>query len=305
MNELVAPSTPSEGASTASVSLRARFSDFAALTKPRITAMVVLTAAVGYWMGVSGAVDGWILFHALLGTGLSAAGACALNMLMEREGDARMRRTRTRPLPAGRIRPREALFFGLALTVGGVLWLTLGVGWVAGGVSALITLGYLFAYTPLKPVSSLSTLVGAQVGAAPPLIGWFAARGDLGLGGWILFAIIVFWQWPHILSMAWMNREDLIKVNYPLAPVFEGSGRRAGRQMVVGCLALLGVSLVPFFAGMAGLGYLIAAVALGGAFAASGLAFAARRTEPNARRVFLASLLYLPVLLSFLVLAKI
>jgi len=283
---------------------RARLADWIELTKPGITTMVVITAAVGYWMGLRGSVDPVVLFHVLAGTSLSSAGACSLNMVFEREGDARMRRTRNRPIPAGRIRPIEALLAGVALAASGVAWLWMGVGPLAGVLSLAICVGYLFAYTPLKPVSSVSTLIGAQFGAAPPLIGWVAARGGLDPGAWAIFALIVCWQWPHILSMAWMNRRDYIEVDYPMAPVFEGSGGRAAAHMLIGLLTLTGVSLLPFFLGMAGLAYLVPAVVLGVAFSALGVVFARRRTDSAARRVFLSSLLYLPLILAALVAGK-
>jgi protoheme IX farnesyltransferase len=286
------------------VQRRGRVADFLELTKPGITTMVLLTAAAGYWMGLAGSVEPMLLFHVLAGTGLSSAGACALNMVLERKGDARMRRTRSRPIPAGRIRPWEGVAFGGALAAAGVAWLWLGIGWVAGAIAAVITVGYLFAYTPLKPVSSLSTFVGAQVGAAPPLIGWFAARGDLGLGGWTIFAIIVFWQWPHILAMAWMNRHDFKDVDYPLAPVFDGDAGKAARLMVSGLAAQVVVSLGPFFAGIAGWLYAVPAVLLGGWWLGIGIGFARDRSDKAARKVFLASLLYLPLLLIALVIGK-
>ncbi len=286
------------------VGRRARFADWVELTKPGITTMVVVTAAVGYWMGLTGSVDPVLLFHVLAGTALSSAGACALNMVFEREGDARMRRTRSRPIPAGKIRAIEALVLGVSLAGAGVLWLWIGVGPLAGGLSAAICLGYLFAYTPLKPVSSLSAVIGAQFGAAPPLIGWAAARGGLDPGAWVLFAIMVFWQWPHILSMAWMNRRDYMAVDYPMAPVFEGSGGRAAAHMVIGPAVLLGVSLVPFFIGMAGWIYLVPATLIGSAFLGLGVVFARQRSDEAARRVFLASLLYVPLILAALVAGK-
>jgi protoheme IX farnesyltransferase len=287
-----------------SIALRARLADYVELTKPGITTMVVLTAATGYWMGLRGEVNHAVLLHVLAGTALASAGACALNMVLEREGDSRMRRTRSRPIPAGRIRPRDGYVFGVTLVLAGTVWLALGVGWPAGALAGVISAGYLFAYTPLKPVSSLSTLVGAQMGAAPPLIGWVAARGSLGLGAWILFAILVFWQWPHILSMAWINRPDLREVHYPLAPVFEGTGRRAARHMLAGTLALVAASLAPYFSGLAGAMYLVPAAALGLGFLALAAAFARDRTTLRARRVFLASLAYLPLLLIALALGK-
>jgi protoheme IX farnesyltransferase len=265
---------------------------------------LLLTAAVGYWMGVAGSVDPVLLFHVLAGTGLSSAGACALNMVMERKGDARMRRTRRRPIPTGRIKPWEGVLFGGSLAIGGVVWLGIGVGWIAGAISALIVAGYLFAYTPLKPVSSLSTVVGAQVGAAPPLIGWLAARGDLGIGAWSIFAIIVAWQWPHILSMAWMNRRDYEDVDYPLAPVFEGDANRAARHMIASLLTQLAVSLGPVLVGVASWIYAVPATILGGWYLWLGVGFARTRSDQAARKVFLTSLLYLPLLLIFLVVGK-
>ncbi len=294
MNQIAAPWT-----------LRDRISDYISLTKPGITTFVVLSAAVGYYMALAGAADPRVLFVALMGTGLSSAGACALNMVLEREGDAKMARTRNRPLPAGRISVWSAYAFGLALTLAGVGGLALGVGPVAALISAAIVVGYLFAYTPLKPVSSWSTWVGIPVGAAPPLIGWVAARGTLDAGAWILFGIVSAWQVPHIMAMAWMNRGDLLDAEYPLAPVEDGSERRAAAQMLGGLLVLLVVSWLPFGAGIAGLAYLVPAAIIGLGFTWYGLRFALSPTVRHARSVFLASLAYLPLSFLALVIGKI
>ena len=283
---------------------RSRLADFYALTKPGITLTVTLTAAVGYWMGVVDNFALWTFLHVIIGTALSSAGACALNMAIEHRVDARMGRTAKRPIPDGRIDVMEGTAFGFALAVAGVAWLGVGVGLLAGLIAAFITIGYLFAYTPLKPMSSVSTLVGALVGAAPPLIGWLAATGALGLGGWLLMAIIVFWQWPHILSMAWMNREDYQAVDYKLAPVADGTERSVAAQMLFSLVTLGVISVLPFWQGMVGWIYLVPAAAVGGWFALLGVRFAFERTRPRARAVFFASLVYLPVVLVALVFGK-
>ena len=283
---------------------RSRLADFYALTKPGITLTVTLTAAVGYWLGITDNFVFWTFLHVVVGTALSSAGACALNMAIEHRVDARMGRTAKRPIPDGRIDVLEGTAFGFALAVGGVFWLGMGVGIMAGLIAALITVGYLFAYTPLKPMTSISTLVGALVGAAPPLIGWFAATGALSLGGWLLMGIIVFWQWPHILSMAWMNREDYQEVDYKLAPVADGTERSVAGQMLFSLVTLGVVSVLPFWQGMVGWIYLVPATAVGCWFAYLGVRFAMERSRARARATFFASLVYLPVILVALVFGK-
>jgi heme o synthase len=275
--------------------------DYLELSKPRITMMVVLTTLVGYVLGARGKVAAPHLAATLAGTALVAAGASALNMLLEWRIDARMLRTRARPLPSGRLRPAEALACGLALTSTGLA----ALAWLAAPLAALVALvtwaSYLFLYTPLKPKTSLSTVVGAFPGALPPVIGWAAARGALEPGAFVLFAILFLWQIPHFLAIAWIYREDYARGGLPMLPVLDPDGRITGRQAVANSLALLVVSLTPTAAGLAGATYLVAAVLLGLGFTAVAVWAAAARTPRAARALFLASLVYLPALCAFLI----
>jgi heme o synthase len=278
--------------------------DFLELTKPRITLMVMLTALVGFVMASRAGVDGLGLAAALLGTGLVASGASCLNMLLERHIDARMNRTRQRPLPAGRLRPVDALVFGVAITSLGLLELLLTSGPAAALVAAVTWASYLFLYTPLKPRTSLSTVVGAFPGALPPVIGWAAAHGTLEPGAFVLFAILFLWQIPHFLAIAWIYREDYARGGLPMLPVLDPEGLVTGRQAVANSLALLLVSLTPVLARMAGGLYLGGAIVLGIGFTwVAGLA-AVRRTPAAARTLFLVSILYLPALFGLLVLDR-
>ena len=241
---------------------RAAVADYLELTKPRITLMVLLTTMVGFVMGSAAHVRLAGLVAVLIGTGLVAAGASALNMLMERRTDALMLRTRHRPIPAGRLRPTDALAWGFVLTGVGVLVLGWLSGTVATGVALVTWLSYLVFYTPLKPRTSLSTIVGALPGALPPVIGWAAARGSVDAGAFVLFAILFLWQIPHFLAIAWIYREDYARAGLPMLPVLDPEGKVTGRQAVANSLALLLVSLTPRAAGMAGTVYLVGAVIL-------------------------------------------
>jgi len=274
--------------------------DWLELVKPRITAMVVFTALVGYVTASSGAAWNLLLAAALAGTGLVAAGASVLNQVMERDTDALMLRTRTRPLPAGRIGPGEARAFGVLLTLSGLatlLWLS---GPLAAAVAGATWASYLFAYTPLKRRTPLATLVGAVPGALPPVIGWAAARGRLDAGAFILFAILFLWQVPHFLAIAWLYRDDYARAGFPMLPVLDREGTFTSRQAVVHCLALLLVSLAPAVAGLAGQAYLAGAFLLGVALTLFALRLARARDLASARGLFLASVLYLPALSSLL-----
>jgi protoheme IX farnesyltransferase len=278
--------------------------DYAELTKPRITATVMLTTLVGFVVASVGAPDARALAAALVGTGLVAAGASALNMLLERETDARMHRTRTRPLPAGRLRPADALAFGAALTglgLGTLLWLS---GLAAAAVAFATWASYLFLYTPLKTRSSLSTIVGAFPGALPPVIGWAAARGSLEPGACVLFAILFLWQIPHFLAIAWIYREDYARGGLPMLPVLDPEGRLTGRQVVANALALVLVSLAPVAAGLVGGAYLVGASLLGAGFVAAALRMAVARNVSAARALFLSSILYLVALCALLLLDR-
>jgi len=280
-------------------------SDLLALTKPRVVVMVLVTTLVGYHVGLTGSADYLRAIHLLIGTLLAAGGTLALNQHWERELDARMDRTRARPLPAGRLQPLEALVFGTALTVLGTAYL----GVLVGGLVALVTMAtsilYLFAYTPLKPRTALCTLVGAVPGALPPVAGWAAACGDLTLGAWVLFGILFLWQVPHTLAIARLYRDDYARAGVRVLPVIDPDGASTDRQIVLGSVALLSVSLLPAAIGWTGPMYLAGALLLGLAFAAVGIAQALAPSPRAARQVLLASLLYLPLLLGLLAFGRI
>ncbi len=279
-----------------------RWSDYVALAKPGITVMITLTAGAGYWLAARGAVDWVVLLHLLAGTALAAAGAGALNMVLERDADAKMERTRNRPLPAGRMGAAEALAVGVLLSAGGTAWLALGVNLPAAGFAAATLATYLGVYTPLKRRTSLCTLAGAVPGALPTLVGWAAARGTVEPGAVALFLILFFWQLPHFLALAWMYREDYARAGFPMLPVAEPDGASTGRQVVLQTLGLVVVSLLPPAFGVAGEGYAAAALLLGAGFLGFGVAFAVERSRERASRLFLASIAYLPLLLAALVL---
>jgi protoheme IX farnesyltransferase len=275
--------------------------DFAQLTKPRITTLVVLTALVGFVMGSPGALATMPLLVVLAGTALVAAGASTLNMVLERDTDALMHRTRSRPLAAGRMRPPEAIVFGLGLTGSGLAVLFTLSGPLPAAVALVTWLVYLFCYTPLKRRTSLSTLVGAVPGALPPVIGWAAARGSIDGGAFVLFAILFLWQVPHFLAIAWIYREDYARGGLPMLPVVDAPGRLTGRQTVAHAFALLLVSLLPTGVGMAGRVYLVGALLLGAGLLGFSLRLALHRTVPAARGLFLASVIYLTALCALLV----
>jgi protoheme IX farnesyltransferase len=289
--------------SEAPPAVQARVADYLELVKPRISAMVLLTVATGVFLAGRGTVDWGILCHTLIGTALVAAGASALNQLLERDSDALMRRTESRPLPAGRLQPREVLIFGMVLGVGGVAYLAIALNhWLAAFVAAFTFLSYVFVYTPLKRKTSLNTLVGAVPGALPPVIGWAAVRGSLDREIVMLFGILFLWQVPHFLAIAWIYREDYRRAGLCMLPVLDREGSMSGRQMVAYCLALIPVSLAPLVYGGAGWIYLTGALGLGLGFLGFTVAFARQHSLARARGVLRASLLYLPALLALLLL---
>jgi len=274
--------------------------DYLELTKPRITATVMLTTLVGFVVASVGAVNVPGLLAALVGTGLVAAGASALNMLLERETDARMLRTRTRPLPSGRLRPPEALAFGATLTLGGLATLYWLSGPAASSVAFVTWASYLFLYTPLKTRTSLSTIVGAFPGALPPVIGWAAVRGAVEPGAYVLFAILFLWQIPHFLAIAWIYRDDYARGGLPMLPVLDPEGRVTGRQVVANSVALALVSVTPVAAGLAGGLYLGGSLVLGVGLIAAAVRMAVARDLPAARALFGWSILYLVALCALL-----
>ncbi len=271
--------------------------DLIELTKPRLVLMVVITTCVGYYLGSGEVLAYWPLINALLGTALAAGGTLALNEVMERKTDAIMERTRHRPLPEGRIQPLEALVFGILCTVIGLTFLAVTSNPLSAFITALIVVSYLFVYTPLKQRTPLCSLVGAIPGALPPMIGWVAARGSLGVEPWILFGILYLWQIPHTLAIGRLYREDFARANIKFLPVVDPDGNRTGRQVVGYTLALLLLSLLPAYLGLAGWWYGTTAVLLGLGFLACAVLLAIGQGMAQARRLLFASLIYLPVVL--------
>jgi heme o synthase len=278
---------------------------YADLIKVRLTTLVLLTTLVGFYSGWRGPMDYALLFQALLGTALLAGGAAALNQLLEREYDAKMRRTQDRPLPAGRLEPVTVMLFGGVCSVAGLVCLAWLVNLLTCVLGAVSLISYLFIYTPLKRVTWLNTAVGAVPGALPPLMGWAAARGDLGGGGWALFAILAFWQMPHFFAIAWMYRDEYARAGFQMLPGIDPSGRRTAQQTVAYTLGLLPVSACPFLFHQAGPVYLAGALVFGGVFIGFALQFARHLTVARARQLFFVSILYLPLLLALLVLDKV
>ena len=281
--------------------------DYWELTKPEINLLIAITAAAGFWIGSPAAPPHfpWTPFlHTLLGTVLVASGAATLNQLIELPYDAQMRRTARRPLVSGRIAPSRALWFGVLLSFFGVVYLAISTNALASLLAALTLFSYLFLYTPLKRITPLCTLVGAIPGAAPPLIGWAAARGHLDPAAWVLFAIIFLWQFPHFMSIAWMYREDYARAGYLVLPSGESTNRFVIWQAVVPPAILLLVGLIPTIAPLSGLVYFGGAVAMGGILLYYSTRFARRRTNVAARQLLLVSILYLPAVFALLVLGK-
>jgi heme o synthase len=278
---------------------------YADLIKARLTTLVLLTTLVGFYLGWRGPMNYLLMLNAVLGTALVASGAAALNQLLEREHDAKMRRTRNRPLPSGRLQPPTVMIFGGVCSCAGLLYLALTVNLTTSVIGAVSLLSYLFIYTPLKRVTWLNTAVGAIPGALPPLMGWTAARGELSGEGWALFAILAFWQVPHFFAIAWIYRDEYAKAGFVMLPVIDPGGRRTGRQAVSHTLLLLPVSLCPFVYHLTGKFYLIGALVLGFAFLFFAVQFARHMTVPRARQLFFVSILYLPLLLIVMVLDKI
>src|SRR3989440_13088875 len=266
--------------------------DLVALTKPRVVVMVLVTTLVGYDVGLTGSADYLRVIHLLIGTLLAAGGTLVLNQYWERDIDARMDRTRARPLPAGRLQPLEALLFGVALTLLGMAYLAALVGALVALVTAATAILYLFAYTPLKQRTALCTLVGAVPGALPPVTGWAAARGDITLGAWVLFGVVFLWQLPHTLSIARLYRDDYARAGVRVLPVIDPDGASTERQIVLACVALLAVSLLPTVIGWSGPIYPAGTLAPGRAFAAVGRAPAPAPSARAARRAVGGSPLY-------------
>ena len=277
-------------------SVRSRASDLAMLAKPRLNVLVVASALAGYVMGGGDMSNAIKVVFTVVGTALVAGGASAFNQVIERSPDSLMQRTRSRPVPDGRLQPAESLAFAATISVVGLLILGAGVNGLSAAVALVTLVTYAANYTPLKRRTSFSTVVGAIPGALPPVIGWAAARGSLSEGGWVLFGIVFLWQLPHFLAIAWMYREDYARAGFPMLPVIEPDGRSTGRQAVLYCAALLPVSLTPTLIGLATTAYFAGALLLGLLLLGLTLEFARTRARSDARRLFFGSIIYLPIL---------
>ncbi len=286
------------------VSLLRRVSDFWTLTKPEVNFLVVISALAGFYAASRGPLDWMLLLHTMLGTLLVASGTATLNQLMERDADARMRRTSRRPLPAGRMPASHALGFGILLSFAGGAYLLVAVNALACALAMSTLLAYLLIYTPLKKRTPWCTFLGAFPGAAPPLIGWAGAAGSVSHDAWVLYAILFLWQFPHFLAIAWIYREDYARAGLKMLPQNDAEGTAAMRQVMAGSLLLLPVSILPTWMGQAGLIYLAGAVILGIVYVVSGARLAAVRTNVRARRLLLASVVYLPIVFALLMLDK-
>ena len=290
-----------QGWNTEAVGTSHRVADFVILAKPRLNLLVLVTTAAGLYLASPEGVPAAVLLHTLVGTALVAGGAAALNQVWERDTDALMQRTQRRPVASGRLRASEGAWFGLALSAAGLLELAVGVNLLAASVAAFTLGSYVLVYTPIKRRTSLATLIGGVPGALPAVIGWVAATGALTLPAFVLFGIVFFWQMPHFLAIAWLYREDYAAAGIPLLPVLEPDGRRTGRQALLYSAALWPVSLMPALVGLGGGAYVLIATVLGFTLIALSGRFARDRSTGAARRLFLFSITYLPLLLGALV----
>jgi protoheme IX farnesyltransferase len=273
---------------------------YLSLTKPDVTFLVVITTWAGYYMAATGPLDWLHLGHALLGTTMIGAGTSALNHYFERRSDAQMRRTANRPLPAGVLRPTEALAFGIGLAAGGAVYLGFAVNWLTSLLGVVTCVSYLGAYTPLKKHTTLATFIGAFPGAVPPLMGWAAVRGSLSVEAWVLYAILFVWQFPHFLAIAWMYREDYARAGIRMLPVVDHAGDATFRQILAYSAALIPTSLLPAVVGMAGIAYFYLALLLGVMMMQVSLWAARTRSNQRAKWLMHATVIYIPLLLGLL-----
>ena len=281
-----------------------KVNDFYELTKPRLNFLVLVTTLVGYYMAARGANDWHLVIHTLLATALTAAGASVLNQVIERDFDKLMPRTRLRPLPDGRISPREGIIYGCVLGLGGVVYLALAVNGLTALLGAFTLLSYLFVYTPMKRWTTLNTVIGAIPGAIPPVMGWTAVHGKFGPAAAVLFCILFFWQMPHFLAIAILYRRDYAAGGFKMLPVVDEDLYVTGRQIVLYNAFLIPITLMPTLLHMTGVVYFASALVLGFGYLTFGLICAATRQRPDARKLFFASIIYLPVLLTVMMLDK-
>ncbi len=293
-----------EAASQSPVAAPSVIWDYFELTKPNVVWLILMSTMVGFYIGSSQLQVGQLL-HTVFATALLAAGCGALNQWWERDLDARMTRTENRPLPAGRISANGSLSFGIAVSVGGVLYLAAAVNGLSAVIGALTVFSYVAVYTPLKTRSPLATFVGAVPGAAPLLLGWAAARDALGLEAWVLFFILFLWQFPHFYAIGWLYREEYRRAGVQMLPVVEKDGASTGRHVVLYGFNLIPVSAAPWILGLAGPVYGVASIILGSLYLAAGIKMARQRTEQNARMLLRVSVAYLPLLYLFLIADKV
>ncbi|HUO04108.1 MAG TPA: heme o synthase [Candidatus Binataceae bacterium] len=300
-------SAPSAIASPTAAIPHGRAGDYLALTKPRIVLMVLVTTLAGFYLGTTGGgFDAALAINLMIGTALSAGGTLALNQYFERDTDAMMDRTRNRPLPAMKMRPTEALVFGAVATAAGLCWLLISANWLCAAVTAAITIVYLAIYTPLKRYTWMCNIAGAIPGALPPVAGWAAARGAAATEPFILFAIMFLWQLPHTFAVARMFRADFERAGIHILPKdAEGGGNPSNLVVIGACIGLIAAGAMPALLGYGGLPYLLTAIVLGAAMLSYGVAMVrAPGNQPAARRLLLASLVYLPAVLLALVLSR-
>jgi len=290
---------------TTEITLASRANAYVALTKPDVSFLVLMTTAAGYYMGARGAVDWLHLVQTVFATMLIAAGTAALNHYIERDSDRYMRRTASRPLPSGQLQPREALWFGVLLSLAGAVDLYFTAGFLSAALGVLTCVSYLLAYTPLKKRTVWATAIGAFPGAIPPMIGWAAATGTLDRGAWLLFAILFLWQFPHFYAIAWMYREDYARAGILMLPVVDREGTRTFRQIILTAVALVGVSLLPAIIGLAGVRYFFGALVVSTALVQVCLWASSSRTNVRAKWLMHATVLHIPLLLGLMVYDKI
>lgn len=280
---------------------RVKLLDYIALAKPELTLLSVTTALGAAYLAAGDPVPYWLLFHVFIGTILVGAGAGALNQYAERQYDAMMRRTENRPLPSGRLEPTEALALGSVAAIGGVIYLSAFTNVLAGFLAVVTLVTYLLLYTPLKRMTPFATVIGGVPGALPPMIGWAAVAGGLTMGAWALFFILFFWQMPHFHSLAWMYRKDYARAGYRLLTVVDPSGVVASRQILIYSAALVPAALMPTMVGTLGITYFSGASLLSGGFLVLAIRLYRNRSNGNARMLFLASLVYLSVLIGLMI----
>ena len=289
---------------TAALAQPTKLGAYIALTKPDVSLLVLMTTGAGFYMGARGPIPWLHMLHVIFGTMMIAAGTAALNHYIERESDRFMRRTASRPLPAGQLTPAEALRFGLGLALAGAVDLYYSAGLIACLLGVFTALSYLLAYTPLKKRTVWATFIGAIPGAIPPMIGWTAATGKLGTGAWLLFAILFLWQFPHFHAISWMYREDYARAGILMLPVVDKDGTRTFRQIVLYAASLVAVSLLPAIMGFAGMLYFFGALVTCTGLVQVCLWAASAKTNTRAKWLMHATVLHIPILLGLMMYDK-